>query len=214
VEEIGMVAEIEGVRVDSEQFPDTYRARNRIFKIAIRFRQPVQDMLQESMMKEMELKRHPTTKQLKNLKENPQYYENYLAVQAFTRQLSNQKQYTHRYTSLEDVKDQVEGTFVTFSRKEIYTKMFIDEVFQILKGRDKLLHGILKHKAEDPEGSWRSIYARHYQKRMSRGWFFHHVAAIRTVARKMAGSSANVLADMNLGIQRDNRYETAGAFAA
>jgi hypothetical protein len=163
------------------------------------FKQPVQDMLQESMMKELELARQAHIR-------SPQHIQNYLCRSLHTRQINYQSRDAHRFTSLDAVKDQVEGVFVSFSRKRLYTKMFIDELFQILKAKNILLYDILKYKERHLKKSWVSIYRAHYTHKFSRPWFFRKVKEIRFEAKELTERNKNLLGCMPMGSSRLSRY--------
>jgi len=179
-----MVAEVRGVKVDQEQFPMTYQVRGYIIKMANAFKQPAEDALQDCMMQEHIYK---TQGKVPN--------KGCIAVMARNSMLNHHKRHTLRF----QYKDIHEGTFIKYTRKDLYTKMFMEEVAEILNQDSTIKCQILKIKVKYPDMTWTEVYREYFSTERSRGWFWRQVNHIRGVCREIAERNCDLLENIRLG---------------
>ena len=204
-----MVATINGVRVDEQMFPRTYRIRKLICNMAIRFHQPFEDMLQDSMVIEFDMQSHPDKYKPKTTENQAYRLDMYLRKAAFLRALNVQQRYQYRHVRLtEGVHDEREDStpkverLIVYSKADMYNRIFIDEVAQILKAKDEVLYEIMQYRRKDLRMSWRAIYQERYAGRRSMQWFFNKVKAIRGVCTEVMARNADLVELLNLGSVR------------
>ena len=192
-----MVAIIDGVRVEEESFPITYKARAKICSIARHFKHPAQDALQECMMLEYDYSIHKAEyEQRRHVPKDPTKIkprnESNMLIQALRFKLIRTwGKNTKNVESMADMTQVYHGNLVTFTRKELHTKMFIQEVRDILQRTDRTVMELFEAKIKHGDMSWASIHKLYFKKDMSHGGFFNKVTQLRRVCEQVRAETAS-----------------------
>jgi hypothetical protein len=215
-----MVAIIEGVRVEEESFPITYKIRTKICSIARHFKHPVEDALQECMMLEYDYSTHKAEyEHRRHVPKDPAKIkprnESSMLIQALRFKLIRAwKKDTEHVESMADMAGVYHSNLVTFTRKELHTKMFVQEVWDILRRTDRTVMKMFEAKIKHGDMSWASIHKVYFKKDMSHGGFFNKVTQLRRVCeqvraamtdRYMQGTEGKIRAGVD-GFLREVEY--------
>lgn len=132
---------VQGICIDRDLFPITYHNYKRIIKISNSFRQPVQDVLQESMLLEMQL--------TKNI-DKPEAY----IITSLYNYLKQCRHFSNKNSSIEDFYD---GMFVQFSRSALSARIALRETVCYLKSMDLIAADIFQNMV-DNNITWHRLY--------------------------------------------------------
>lgn len=177
-----MIAEIEGVRIDQEQFPETYKIKDRIKKIAGQFKYPTEDLLQESMLLELQITGN----------DRIECKAGYIVVSLVHKASSIDKKHS-RVTHLEDIPDQDNNkAFAVYIRKEIFPHMIVKDALDAIGRQDKQLQYMLTRRIQHEDKTWRRIH-RMYFRSKNNTWFFNKAKRIKNAVRQVQDHYAGVM---------------------
>jgi hypothetical protein len=132
---------VKGVRIDRDLFPITHRNYKRIIKISNSFKQPAQDVLQESMILEMQL-----TEDI----DKPEAY----IITSLYNYLKQCRHLSNKSSSIEDFYD---GMFIQFSRSALSARIALKETVHYLKSTDSIAADIFQNMVDD-KITWHRLY--------------------------------------------------------
>jgi len=177
-----MITQIEGVRIDQEQFPETYRIVKRIRKIAGQFKCPIEDLLQESMLLEFQLITDPREFKSK---------AGYIIISLIHKQTSTYRKHS-RTISIEDIPDQDNKAFAVYIRKDIFPSMIVKDTLDAIGRKDKELQYMLTRRIQHEDKAWRRVHKMYFRSK-NNTWFFNKVHEIKDMTQKVRNQYIGVM---------------------
>lgn len=171
-----MVGVIEGVRIDSDQFPVTYDTRKVIRSMSRKFSYPVEDALQECMVFEFKHQAFLSTEA-----RNPQGF----LMKNLKNILIRQWQKNKRFVLSGAMDKEYSGEMIVFTRAALHNKLLLEEIRKILRGLDEVSRSIAETRMRHVDMSWYEIYRRYFNQQMCSAWFFRKVGKIRRACGKI-----------------------------
>jgi len=156
---------VQGIHIDRDLFPITFRNYKRIIKISRSFKQPEQDTLQESMF--LELNKDQNIK-------NPEAY----IITSLYNYLKQCKYQGKKYSALDDFYD---GAFIKFSRSALSARIALKETISFLKTSDPVAAGILQNMI-DEKMTWHRLYQIKFKGIIGRDLYWKKVWKIQETA--------------------------------
>lgn len=167
-----MVKTIEGVRVDESEFPNSYELAEKARGIALHFKFPVQDALQELMYLEFTSRK----KRLDNAK-------GYLICSLYQNSMLRHVRDKNKMKREAEV---AEFFYMTFDREALRDQIFVNELSIILSKIDESLSEMLMVIQKNIDKSLHQIYQSKFSRKMSSHEFYQRMKRIRTMAKEFA----------------------------
>jgi len=165
-----MVKMIEGITVDSSQFPHSYSLINKARAIAIHFKQSVEDILQELMYLEL-------IHREKKIKDTRGYLIASLYQNTLKRSVRDKKRE-------ERAEEFYQGYFSRDELKILQDKIFLNEFVAILKRIDQITAELVEVISANTEKSLFQVYKIYYADEISQGKFYKRIRKLRYLAKK------------------------------
>jgi len=178
-----MVAVVDGVKIDSEQFPATHRSVTKIRSKCFKSKFPIEDALQECMLYEEQNKKL-------NLSD-PNIQDSYILKKLTCLMTNEWNRYRQSLDSLDarteamENSDNYSSEFITLNKEKLYNKLFSDEVKSILFNLQGMEKEIAAARIDEPEESWSAIYNKTFRNTVSKSTFFNKVNDIRETCTRL-----------------------------
>jgi hypothetical protein len=164
-----MIRVVEGVRVCSETFPNSYELIDKAKGIAYHFKISVQDVLQELMYLEFI-----------NRKRKLENRKGYLICSLYQNSLTKYVRDQRRERRAREIYG---GVYLTFDREELRNRLFIEELVSLLKGIDTAFVEMIKTIHKNCDSSLLQIYSCYYADDLSSHEFYQRLRTIKRIAR-------------------------------